>query len=1232
MKSQQKRTLWLAFLAMLFLLMGHLTAVDSLMDDGHDSTVRGFVDKFHDLECRQDELVTRVADRITGENTDVDSLFGYVVRSTQGLYRDYRIGVMVYKDQKLVCWSDNHGPIMERISERRNYEDGKVLHQGNGWYYPKVQEKDGFKIVSLLLLKKDYDLRNRFLKSEFNPQFKMPDGWDLSLEKKEGEEHSHEVLSSDGDHSFYLLPITDVIYQSGENLPGVLAFSFGLILLILLFGSLANWVGGKTNSLIGFATLVFILLGFRVFMQVFKYPAVLYGNSFFDPSYFASSDLLPSLGDFFINALLLCYLGWYFNRRVSLGMPQSGKSGFLFSVAIFLISLLLLLPLSGLLQSLVLNSDISFDLNDLFALDEFSFAGYLLTAILLLAYFFLVEKLLNWIKSFTPDLKTKALAFGIAAVVFAMVAFTARTEGWLVLICVLIPLVLLAEQYIANGNRGVFGAMALLLVFSVFSCYHFVNSLDIKERGERQYKASKIAEERDPVAEYLFTKVSETITNDRVLKSYLTFLPAKADDFKNRVIQDFLGDYAQKYDITVNVFDNKDSLLISSEEEHPAKNHYNNYLRDGLSTASPNLIYNPDYGDKVTYIARIPFDISRNQSLHDVLMFIEFKERTITPEAGFFELLIDEKVTPNYSLEKYSFARYVDGEITVHHGNFPYPAELDLIWNESLPSFYESGGNDHLWYNPVSDVVIVISKPVANVMQKLTFFSFLFLFNSGFIVLLLAFSFYSYSREYLQNNFKSRINLAIISLLTMFLFMIGAGTIYYVLKQYDNKNKEILSEKVQSVATELRQKVTNKEQLDQSSADYLTYLLTKFSAVFFTDINLYDLEGNLLASSRSRIFDENLISKKMDEGAFLRVGVEGRSNYIHDEHIGKLKYLSTYVPFYNDNDRLLAYLNLPYFAKQDGLRQELQSLLSALINAYVLLIMLAIVLALFITERISEPLRVISDNLREIRLGQTNKQIKWESRDEIGKLIAEYNRVISELQHNAELLAKSERESAWREMAKQVAHEIKNPLTPMKLSVQQLQRAYTEQRPDWDKNIAKVTQVLLEQIDTLSDIASEFSSFAKMPKPENKPVAVANVLDNVVELYKESDGVTITFDVRIDKDTLIFADENQIQRVFNNLVQNAIQAIPDDREGEINISLEDENDNVLIMIKDNGSGISDELRDKIFVPNFTTKTGGMGLGLAMVRNIIESADGEIWFETVEGEGTTFYVRLKRMGE
>lgn len=1229
MKLRQKRISWLAFLAVLLICFGHLADLDPISGRGETSLANHFNKDLQELVQVQNEAVERAATSLSREKQDADqeTLFKAVNGPIRYLYRDKRIALLIYRDQKLVSWSDNHVPTMVDLSSRRTYTDGEVFNQGNGWYLTKVREQGVYSIVSLMLLKKDFELQNNYLKNNFNPNLHLPPDWKISIDTLRGSTNIPAKLSENDKALFYLIP------GSGDerepSTMGIIAFAIGLLLIVILFGGLAAWVGDKTKPLIGWAFLAGTLILIRVVMQLFNYPALLCQSSLFDPAYYASSNILPSLGDLLLNVSILCYLAWYFNKKVllSIGKNYSENSKMIAAASLYLIGIILLLPIGNLLESLVLNSSISFDLNDLFSLDIFSIAGYLVSAILLLAYYFAAEKLVAIASS--SNLRSAGLSLAIAAGVFVAISFALGKLGWLSIICILVFLVILLEKRLTQG-RGVFGTMALLLVFGIFSSYQFNIHLTEKEKNERIYKAGKLSEDRDPVAEYLFTEVSETLTEDRILKSYLTILPAKSEDFTNRVIQDFLNDYRQKYDIDINVYNSDDSLLISSLEESPERSYYTKYLRDGLETASPYLIYNKDYTDKLTYLARVPFNVSRNEALHNVQLFIEFKEKSITPESGFLELLIDEKITPKYDMEKYSYARYVNGNLTSHHGVYPYSSRVSISENQGATEFFEAGQHNHLVYKPNEQIQIIVSKPIGDRLQVLTSFSFIFLFYTVFIVVLLLFSIYENPSKYLRDNFKNRINLAILSVLTIFLVLIGGGTIYYVLQQNDAKNRDLLSEKMQSVSTELGHKLTDKEQLDESTTDYLTYILTKFSKVFFADINLYDLNGNLLASSRSRIFDENLISQKMDENAFQKVALEGRARFIHNENIGKLRYLSSYVPFYNDDDKLLAYINLPFFAKQKGLERELQSLLSALINAYVLLILLAIVMTLFITERISQPLRVISNNLRKVKLGQPNQPIQWQSRDEIGTLISEYNRVISELQHSAELLAKSERESAWREMAKQVAHEIKNPLTPMKLSVQQLQRAYSEQKPNWDKNIEKVTQVLIEQIDTLSNIASEFSSFAKMPKPENKLVNIALLLENVTELYKESNGVSLNFTSQLDAGTMIFADENQMQRAFNNLVQNAIQAIPDDREGRIDISLELENDFVLIKIKDNGTGIDEEVKDKIFVPNFTTKTGGMGLGLAMVRNIIESAAGEIWFETEIGEGTTFFIRLKKV--
>jgi nitrogen fixation/metabolism regulation signal transduction histidine kinase len=258
--------------------------------------------------------------------------------------------------------------------------------------------------------------------------------------------------------------------------------------------------------------------------------------------------------------------------------------------------------------------------------------------------------------------------------------------------------------------------------------------------------------------------------------------------------------------------------------------------------------------------------------------------------------------------------------------------------------------------------------------------------------------------------------------------------------------------------------------------------------------------------------------------------------------------------------------------------------------------------------------------------GKKNEPISWDRDDEIGALVKEYNKMISALEVSAQKLAQSERESAWREMAKQVAHEIKNPLTPLKLGLQLLDKSWKDKDPKFDQKFEKFSKSFVEQIESLSSIASEFSAFAKMPETRLEHLNLFDILSQAVTIFKEMDNIRILYSVPEDP-FIINADRDQLLRCFNNLLKNAIEAIPSDRLGIIEINYLVTSKNILLTIKDNGEGIPENLREKIFEPNFTTKSSGTGLGLAFVKNSIENAGGKVWFETVVGGGTTFYFSL-----
>jgi len=281
---------------------------------------------------------------------------------------------------------------------------------------------------------------------------------------------------------------------------------------------------------------------------------------------------------------------------------------------------------------------------------------------------------------------------------------------------------------------------------------------------------------------------------------------------------------------------------------------------------------------------------------------------------------------------------------------------------------------------------------------------------------------------------------------------------------------------------------------------------------------------------------------------------------------------------------------------------------------------------LFITNRITRSFTLISDQMKKINLQTGNEEIVWNRKDEIGDLVKEYNTMVRKLDVSVELLAKSEREGAWREMARQVAHEIKNPLTPMKLNLQYLQMAIDKNSADVKNISLYVAQILLEQIEHLSQIASDFSQFAKIGNTRKQIFNVNEVLENCITLFATNDKITIQSTL-YPAEIFIDADKTQMNRLFTNLLQNAVQSVPDYRDVILEITSELVDDKIVISIKDNGNGIHSDMKNKIFAPNFTTKTSGTGLGLAMCKGIIETLNGDIWFDTKEGEWTCFYIEI-----
>ncbi|HRV53924.1 MAG: ATP-binding protein [Flavobacteriaceae bacterium] len=399
----------------------------------------------------------------------------------------------------------------------------------------------------------------------------------------------------------------------------------------------------------------------------------------------------------------------------------------------------------------------------------------------------------------------------------------------------------------------------------------------------------------------------------------------------------------------------------------------------------------------------------------------------------------------------------------------------------------------------------------------------------------------------------------------------------------------------------------------------------KIADIHNLQINFYDLEGGLLKSSKATIAQDS--SKTCLSAEVLNELSESpERRFVIRRFDGDKISQSSYSYITDHKFKPLAILNIPSIEEDVFLNRELGEFLERLSYAYLFMLVLAVVLAYFLSSYITKSFNAISEKMNQISLDRRNEKLDVSTvSSEISSLVNAYNSMVDQLEESASQLAKSEREQAWREMAKQVAHEIKNPLTPMRLSVQSFERKFDPQDPDIIKKVQEYSKTLIQQIDTMSSIASAFSNFAKMPAQQNEMLNVVEVVKIVLDIFTED---YISFQAE-EEEIIAKFDRTQLIRVVTNLVKNATQAIPDDKQPRVEVSVFSQEQWVVITVKDNGIGISEENKYKIFEPKFTTKSSGMGLGLAMVKNIVETYQGNITFTSQLGVGTTFKVSFPK---
>jgi signal transduction histidine kinase len=1184
--------------------------------------------QFGDIDRRRADVLAWMQHK-AGENTA-----GWVFNQDFHLY--------AYRADSLIAWSTSSVLPPAQLSQR-----GRLYTLSNGTYYGYGYRAAwlpaGVSLTVLYPVAISYPLTNEYLQ----PGFHASDAIDPGTVITDTPAANSAVLyAPDGRAIGYVHTLSGAALPNAPPAWIIYCWALAVVALCCWVHITAARVARNGHAAWAIALLAVTIILVRTLMYVGGMPFGLDETDLFSPQLYAASMLLPSLGDLLLNTLaalwLLAFIGvtaplraWYDGAA----LPKALRWAAAIAVHILLAAGTVLFV--RLIRSLVLDSLIPFDNVHLSSLDGSSMTGLLITSLLtsiLLVGAAIARTILEslLLKVWQQSLATIA---GFALILFlhireSLLPVYALACGWLALVII--------GQHIGRLReaRGVFRTTNLL--WSVAHCLLLTFLLQSftrsRELNMRRNFAERVATRQDDALEYNFGQIEPYVRNDSALRHFLKYPDENARKaLDDRLTALYFNNNFAAYQPQIYLFDvnnrplfNSDTASITglvavTQEEVP-------------SPATPSLYYREAAPGDHVYLGII--DIKDTADVLLGVLIIDLEQKKIVSETVLPELLQPATINQAQKAAGYSYALYIDQKLVAQTSDYPFPFYIprDTAGRE----YYERKGDDFstLIYTPDPHRTVSVWHRFGTLSEGLTIFSYLLLIRFlliGFIGLYRALAGWlahpKTSRLPAAMSLRRRVQFSVMGIVAFSFLMIGIITVVVLSRQYANTNKTKRQAMMRTVSRAIQQYMRdegaagNEATWRAAMADTrFKYFLGNLAAAQKIDINLFDGEGRLAVATQQAIYDQGLLAPVMRPEALAAMyGAQPKPLQMDEEAIGGLRYISCYAPLRDTGARIAGFLNVPLFYSQRELEEQISSVVVALINLYAVIFLLSSVLTVFIMRWITRAFDVIIKQFGRLAL-HGNEPLQWPYDDEIGLLVVEYNKMVRKVEESAALLARSEREGAFREMARQVAHEINNPLSPMKMRVQHLQKALQEGQPNVLDIAERTSESLLEQINNLSVIATEFSDFARIGMKKPEEIDLTDVVRNVVELYVNEPSAGVTFSAP-EAPIHIMADRSQLVRIITNLMQNAKQAIPAGRRGRIAVRLSRSAEEAVIAVQDNGQGISDEAARKLFTPYFTTKTSGTGIGLAMTRQMVEAWGGSIGYETVQGEGTTFFIRL-----
>ena len=1160
---------------------------------------------------------------------DVESVGIEMLYSNEHLYQlseENDLSFLIYEGDSLLYWSNDIIDVYQ--VSRFPFKRGFMLRT-NTTYCECIQLfSKKYRYVGLIKIKdcvypKLYTKNNDYAKG-----FSLPGNVMIA---EEGDKEVVPIYNMDGEPIFSLVQTPILHFDRWLYWSCILSWFVVLLLLFKLLRMFCSRYRLQMTQLRGF--LPFTVLGFAL-LFLFSYvriPEILYSGVLFTEGYYASS-FAPSFGHLLLytiyafSCLVVAYRHVY--APAPLSQYEEGKRvPFAFGLQLF--SSLIFFFVYRLTVNLIYNSkiDVAFVFVKNVSLETIA------SLFLISSWFFfwgLVNERIRRIYTDGMGLKQLILIRGGLALLWLipLAIWGRHVDVFLYFAFFVIAYFIDIYKYYYKTTTFIYlTALVFLFLNLIISvCYwhsEINNDLKCFELAKRLNSGNRFMQDRS--AEAVIRAKNPELLSDRTITQLMT--DSISDQSARKIEYILRNHYFEKfwnvYDMSVQICGEMDEIEIRKGVYGDVVSCPTSILSDTtkfVRLGNTNFYMNKDERLSVCFIGDFLYD--------EYHLYVKFFPNIFYNRMSFIERISRSDAS---NTENLSSAKYFKNELLFVSGDYRYPNGISWIPETiSTSAKFAQNGYDHYVCRFDEDSVVVVSKERMQSYAYILLLSYMFsAYILGALLVMLAFR---VKNRKVGRSLLTRMQTLFVIPLLCSSVILGSISVYYFYWQYRNNQMAELGRTADSIQQSLQDHIGLIDQLSEMPEDDLRMMLHEISNLFRLDVILYDKRGVLYTSS---LTSPDVVS--VNKVGTMLMSPRARfskspSYYQIDSRMG-VDCASYFVKAYNRKNAHIGYIDLLSSSAATRMKRDMMNNIVIVVDLYLVIMLLSIFVIWLINKKVTKPIVALSENFEQIKLTGENAKIDYAYDDEIGILVRQYNKMVDELMVNAGKLAKSEREFAWREMARRIAHEIKNPLTPMKLSVQMAIRKKELDPEGFDEYFKKTGAVWIEQIDNLSRIASEFSNFAKMTQGTVERIDLVEKLTSAVSLF-ENNMEEIDFELELNgiEHSYSLLDGKQLVQVFNNLFRNAIQSIPSDRKGKVLVSYREVDGMGLIAIQDNGCGIPDEIKDNLFLPNFTTKTSGMGLGLAIVKNIVNSANGFIWFESKWKEGTTFFLKFPLLAE